>query len=201
MRHLLILVLSLLAFIFWSFLVHIHIFDSWDQAIYLFFSTFKAPSWIYLNRFFTLFGEWQVLIGFAFLGLVFLLFKRRVKLAIWFPLSIYLALCMTVYLKLFFGKERPPMLHGLSPLESLTYPSGHALVSLFTYGFALSLIDRLTKKRPPWMVWSVSFFIFLIGFSRISLGYHWFSDVVGGYLAGLAWLLFNTFYIKHEKKI
>jgi membrane-associated phospholipid phosphatase len=71
-----------------------------------------------------------------------------------------------------------------------SFPSGHALGSLVAYG-ALLLVF-LPAIRPRWRRPAIAFvavLVFAIGLTRIALGVHFVSDVLGGWLLGLAWLV------------
>lgn len=86
--------------------------------------------------------------------------------------------------------ERPrPMLPWAHVLPDFSFPSGHSMNSLVFY-LAVALIVWVTYGRRIGIV-AVAVAVIIsisIGFSRIYLGYHYLSDVVGGFLAGLAWL-------------
>lgn len=86
--------------------------------------------------------------------------------------------------KPFFRRPRPELFpHAYLP--SFSYPSGHALFLSGFYGAIAYLIAtsvNRTTARVIWMAWL--FFALLIGFSRISLGVHWPTDIFAGYLAG-----------------
>lgn len=94
-------------------------------------------------------------------------------------------------LKLFFGRTRPAAFfdHYPSP-ESFSFPSGHALfATAFFGGTAVLLWGRLAHPAARIAVVLVaSALILLIGFSRIYLGVHYPTDVVGGYAAGTVWV-------------
>jgi membrane-associated phospholipid phosphatase len=73
-----------------------------------------------------------------------------------------------------------------------SFPSGHAMGSLVAYGFLAYLLTRITPADFPRRT-AVTVFaalVLLIGFSRIYLGVHFLSDVIGGYAAGAVWLTF-----------
>jgi undecaprenyl-diphosphatase len=90
------------------------------------------------------------------------------------------------------GRPRPSVVEGVDIVHSLSFPSGHAMTSLIAYGAVAYLVARLEPK--PVMrrfTWTLAVVIVLaIGTSRMYLGVHYPSDVLGGYLAGLAWLAF-----------
>jgi membrane-associated phospholipid phosphatase len=79
------------------------------------------------------------------------------------------------------------LLHG----TSFSFPSGHAMGSMIGYGF-LAYATVLTGKRIGWhkrMIFSLAALLtLLIGVSRVYIGVHFPSDVLGGWAAGLAWL-------------
>jgi len=98
-------------------------------------------------------------------------------------------------LKMLVGRERPPSF-SLNPndifqsFNQYSYPSGHVLLFVVFYGFVAYLA---WKYLAGWMRWTVitvcAALIVLIGPSRIYLGEHWASDVIGSYLIGTFWLI------------
>ena len=95
-------------------------------------------------------------------------------------------------LKVAFGRARPGAVEHLDAVSSLSFPSGHAMVSLITYGSVAYLVARLEPtprlRTTTWVVAAI--IVFAIGISRMYLGVHYPSDVIAGFLAGLAWLAF-----------
>lgn len=95
-------------------------------------------------------------------------------------------------LKIVIQRPRPSgaaaFLHG----ESFSFPSGHAMGSLFGYGMLAYLVARFyvhTRRARLTIIVAAAVLIVAIGLSRLYLGVHYFSDVVAGYAAGLVWLL------------
>ena len=97
---------------------------------------------------------------------------------------------LDVALKAVFHRTRPTWDVPLLTARGWSFPSGHAMGSLVAYGMLAYLLVRDPKGRPPRMaiVAGAVTLVLLIGLSRMYLGVHYFSDVVGGYAAGMVWL-------------
>lgn len=95
-------------------------------------------------------------------------------------------------LKSAFNRPRPVFNTPLVVLDTLSFPSGHATSSMVFYGFLVYLVARRGRNPLAWVAASISALgvIGLIGVSRVYLGAHYPSDVLGGYLSGAIWLVF-----------
>jgi undecaprenyl-diphosphatase len=94
-------------------------------------------------------------------------------------------------LKLLFARARPVPFYDYYPApSSYSFPSGHALFSVcFFGGLAVLLAHRINSRTMQVVVWLLAaVIILLIGSSRVYLGVHYPTDVVGGYAVGLAWV-------------
>ena len=94
-------------------------------------------------------------------------------------------------LKALFHRGRPDFSSEFIHRASYSFPSGHAMDSIIVYGFlAFLLLERTTSPaRRRLIVAAAAVLIVAIGFSRMYLGVHYLSDVVGGFLAGIVWLM------------
>ena len=125
------------------------------------------------------------------LGTALLLVWRRawyrlLALVLTVPGGVLLNVC----LKLAFQRARPTFAEPLLVLTTYSFPSGHALGATVLYGLLTAL---LVRDLRPWcmrmlVVVGGSVVIILIGFSRMYLGVHYLSDVLGGMAEGVAWL-------------
>jgi len=112
--------------------------------------------------------------------------------AIGVPLA---AFASDAVLKLLFHRPRPT--GALIPLPlSYSFPSGHAMVAAATYlTIGLLLSDRLVSSRVKTLCVALSALIAMaIAGSRVYLGVHYLSDVVGGLVLGTAWALVGRRY-------
>lgn len=97
-------------------------------------------------------------------------------------------------IKILIGRPRPvsSLVKVSVFLSDKSYPSNHVLVFTVFFGFILYVIFKNEKYKfmgiPLFIIFSL--LVLTIGLSRIYLGAHWASDVLGGFLLGLLWLIF-----------
>ncbi|HEX3250723.1 MAG TPA: phosphatase PAP2 family protein [Pyrinomonadaceae bacterium] len=132
-------------------------------------------------------GTILLVVRFAMLKL-----GREAKL---FALTMIGAGLLNITLKLAFKRERPVPFFNLTPPETYSFPSGHALTSACFFGALAALLTaRVKSRRVRAIVWAVCTLMFvLIGFSRIYLGVHHTTDVIAGFAAALIWILVVRF--------
>lgn len=98
-------------------------------------------------------------------------------------------------LKILVGRSRPPSF-SLNPSDiflsfnQYAYPSGHVLYFVVFYGFVAFLAWKFLTGWERWITITICApLIVLIGPSRVYLGEHWVSDVIGSYIIGTLWLI------------
>jgi membrane-associated phospholipid phosphatase len=93
--------------------------------------------------------------------------------------------------KLIYHRIRPVAFLGYDEPMTYSFPSGHAATSVCFYGLLAIIVAGWTKSAGRRQaVWAAAvLIILLIGFSRIYLGVHYPTDVLGGYAFGLVWIL------------
>jgi undecaprenyl-diphosphatase len=135
-------------------------------------------------------GAFEVLLFLVPIGgVIFWLCHRRLFAVVWLLAGIGASLINTI-LKHLYGRPRPPWKDTLVYEATESFPSGHSAASMVLLGF-LAYLAVLTC--PRWtgrvaLVAGAGLLILMIGFSRVYLGAHYFSDVLGGYCIGAAWL-------------
>jgi membrane-associated phospholipid phosphatase len=103
------------------------------------------------------------------------------------------------FLKEYFSRERPGAEH-LVNVSGLSFPSGHSMNSTAFLGFLAYLLWHYAKKSGrdvQLYLYGIILLILLIGMSRIYLGVHYPSDVIGGFAAGGVWLVISIVLFRH----
>jgi undecaprenyl-diphosphatase len=97
---------------------------------------------------------------------------------------------LDIALKRVFHRVRPTWDVPDLTARGWSFPSGHAMGSLVAYGMLSYLLVRAVRHRRQQVVVNTCAVVLtvLIGLSRVYLGVHYFSDVIGGYAAGVVWL-------------
>ena len=134
-------------------------------------------------------GSSQVIVPLFVVVIAGLLWKRRFGAALFLGVACGGALVLNGTMKLFFQRPRP-QLPWAQVLPDYSFPSGHTMNGVVFYvALALILWSILGRRIGLTALAIASLLVFGIGVSRIYLGYHYLTDVVGGLLAGIAWLL------------
>ena len=119
-----------------------------------------------------------------------LLLRRQLGMAVAVLTASAGAAVITTLVKEFVGRARPPVVGRLVEAVGEAFPSGHSSQAVACYG-ALALVVAATTSRPAVRVTApvVAVVVALtVGVSRVYLGVHWPSDVLSGWIVGLAWL-------------
>jgi len=93
-------------------------------------------------------------------------------------------------LKVFYHRARPDAFFGVPLLTSYSFPSGHSLSAFCFYGMMVTLLTaRVRNRRTRVALWLAGALLALtVGVSRVYLGVHYPSDVIGGFAAALVWV-------------
>lgn len=191
----------LFAFLFFVDLIMVMtgLSSSFDNAISLFFSVhnnvtltniFKAISFICSPKF---------MIVLNVLLFIFIIVKKKYKLSI-IVLSSISSVIFNNLVKIIVRRERPSYLRMVVE-KSYSFPSGHAMISVLFFGSIIYLVNKYNIKHKKLITFSLSTFILLVGISRIYLGVHYLTDVVGGYLLGLVVLLLIIHILERKKLV
>ncbi len=145
-----------------------------------------------IMEFFTLLGKHTFLIP-ANLALIsyFLFIKKQKWYSIKVPAIALSSVALMFLLKHIFNRERPDI-PLLDAAKGLSFPSGHALMSVTFYGLIIYMVFKSVKQEGlKWtLIVLLILLIIMIGLSRIYLRVHYASDVIAGYCIGFLWIVF-----------
>ena len=152
--------------------------------------------------FFTFLGSHQFLIP-ANLTLIgyFLLIRKHKWHSIKIPAIAISSLVLMFVLKRLFNRPRPdiPLLYEA---KGLSFPSGHALMSVTFYGLLIYIVFKTYRDKDwKWIIISLLILLILIiGFTRVYLRVHYTTDVIAGYCIGFLWLVFAVWFLNRLEK-
>lgn len=159
-----------------------------DHAIYQALQDVRTPAADAVMIGITELGDTRVVVAVTTIVFLWLAWKRAWHTAAFWLVAVAGASALNTVIKVTLHRARPDELL-YSGWSAFSFPSGHSTTNMVLYGFLAVLVVRGLRPtlRVP-VALSTLTLIFLIAVSRLYLGAHWFSDVVGGAAFGSAWL-------------
>lgn len=159
-----------------------------DNALLLAFYAGDRPRLALAARIVTEAGGYQALILATVAGAAWLAFRRRLHSAVLLLVLSFGGRLLVEGQKAWTARLRPGEHDHLVQVQSLAFPSGHAANATIVWvSLALLLTDRYPHRAAA--LWAAVWVAILVGVSRMMLGVHWPSDVIGGWSFGLLWTL------------
>lgn len=183
-------ILNIIGFIFLTYLIEKRDFFYRDFLIIDFTKSFTSPFTVAVLQA----VSWPGYLPQAFFFitgfiLILIVLKKRLAAAISL-ISLSAIFSLVYFFKLTISRLRPDSHLYLYSGQNMSYPSGHMVSYTVFLGLLLYFSSQYFKN--PWLklAHAVLYFtlLVLVGFSRIYLGHHWPTDVVGGLLLGFSWL-------------
>lgn len=171
-----------------------------DAAIYHALQSLRTPLGDQLMIGITELGDTAVTTSVTAIVLIWLLWQRSWRAAAYWAAAVGVAAALNTIVKLAIHRPRPGDL-AYAGASEFSFPSGHATVNTVLWGFLAFLVTR--QVRAAWRLpifATAACFAFLIAFSRLYLGAHWFSDVVGSLAFAGAWVIVLAIaYVRHRR--
>jgi cation-transporting P-type ATPase E len=157
-----------------------------DVLIYEALQTLRTPGG---DNFFvavTELGDVQVVLAVTMAVLGSLIAHRFWRTALYWIGAVGVAEALATIIKLSLHRPRPGALYP--GIEQISFPSGHATLSVVVYGFLAFLLSIPASGRLRVVIVSATVLVGSVASSRLYLGAHWMSDVLGGLGFGIAWI-------------
>lgn len=133
---------------------------------------------------------WWIVLTPVFL---WLLWRRLPRLAVFLAVTALGSSLLNRLVKVLVDRARPHLADPVAAAAGQSFPSGHTQSATVGCGILVLIFLPLVAPRArAWLPFAAALVVGLIGFSRIALGVHFLSDVVGGFVVGTAWLLAMT---------
>lgn len=179
------IIVPVIIFIFLVIAIHVGISTNFETWVYNGAVEHMSPTLNNVIKVITnLGGAISVMI---FCALLLIYSKTRKKIGVPVSIAVIISEVINIILKNIFARERPNILQLVNE-TSYSFPSGHSMINATIYTMlAILAIKYIKDKRKKCIV--VVFCMLmpvLIGFTRIYLGVHYFTDVLGGLLLGFA---------------
>lgn len=163
-----------------------------DESVLRWLGARRSPALDEIMLDITTLGDGVVLIMIAVIASVFLWITHHRWSVYILMIGMIGGKLLNSLLKAAFDRTRPSVVEWMYEVTSPSFPSGHAMGAFVTYGTVAYLVGRLGStprlRRATWLL--AALMILAIGISRMYLGVHYPSDVIAGFVAGLAWLGF-----------
>jgi undecaprenyl-diphosphatase len=193
---------SAIAFGLTAFLVSESQVARFDDSVISFIQGFESPALTAVMKFFSWIGSGPIVTLIALIILLFLykVWKYRSELVLFVTVVVGSSI-LDQLLKSLFHRARPS-LHRLVEASGFSFPSGHSMEAVALYGILTFLLWRHIANRlgRGVLIFVSLVMIMAIGISRIYLGVHYPSDVIGGYFASGFWLFAAIWFYQRYKE-
>ncbi|MEU7011618.1 phosphatase PAP2 family protein [Streptomyces sp. NPDC046332] len=159
-----------------------------DVAERLHRSALGSPAWVRVLDFLTHVAWGPLTMRLLVAAVVVWLLRRRaVRLAAWAGVTATAGGLTGLLVKHVVERARPHLPEPVAHAPGFSFPSGHAMTATTSCAVLLLVLLPLVPRpwRPvPWVLATIA--VLGVSYTRVALGVHWVSDVVGGWLLGLA---------------
>ena len=160
-----------------------------DTFIYNIIIKMQSDSVTQIFKAITLLASTKFILCLNIIALIIYIIKKRGYLLL-IPVNSIFSVVSNNLIKFLIKRPRPNVLRLVTE-TNYSYPSGHAMISVLFYGTIITLLNRNNIKYRKIINIILMLIILLVGVSRIYLGVHYASDIIGGYLISTGILLFT----------
>ena len=193
-------ILLIIIALIWTLLVVTNQFKVIDNWIYNLLISLKCDFFTNFFKAITFFGSVKFIAILNVLAIIYGIVKKSNKcfrIVFFSACSLFVNLLLKVIVK----RERPDISLWLVSENNFSFPSGHSMISFVLYGIICYFIynSKISLNNKIVILSLLGLLVILIGMSRIYLGVHYFSDVIGGFLWGFVVLLLGINYLNRRE--
>lgn len=161
-----------------------------DDDVTAWMVTGRSQPWIGIAHAITVLGNSLTMTLICVVAVCGLMAYRHLAGAILLGVGALAGAVVMVALKHLFARSRPPVDDRLLHIESFSFPSGHAMMSMIVYCLLAVVAYRVFPwvRRHRWITLAAPALSFAIGMTRVYLGVHWMTDVLAGWMFGAWWV-------------
>ena len=197
------LILGLLVlFIILTILVKTNLIEAFDNYFYN-LVTFKVNnSFTKIYKVITFLGSTEFIISLCAIFLVLFIILKKKNIGITITIVLIISTLVNNLLKIILMRERPEVIAFVTE-HSYSFPSGHTMASVSMYGILLYFVLKSSMNNMLKIGLSsvLTILPILVALSRVYLGAHFMSDVLGAFIVSIILLLIETYYIEKRKLI
>lgn len=178
-------VIPLLLFVIDYGLIHLQMMKAVDQTVYQLTQLMRCDIMTQFFKFCSFLGS-----TYFYVVTIALLVLLKSRKDIYTGIHLLIIQAINRFIKFIVKRPRPDKIFHLVQETNYSFPSGHSMSAMAGYGLWIIEVKNSNLKYKNGLVVILGLMIFLIGLSRIYLGVHYFSDVIGGFLLALSYILF-----------
>ena len=189
-------------FIILTILVKTNLIESFDNYFYN-LVTFKVNDYFTnVYKVITFLGSTEFIVSLCAIFLVLFIILKKKNIGITISVVLIISTLVNNLLKIILMRERPEVLAFVAE-HSYSFPSGHTMASVSMYGILLYFVlkSQMNNKLRIGLSSILTILPILVALSRVYLGAHFMSDVIGAFIVSIILLLIETYYIEKKKLI
>ena len=179
-------IVSLFIFVINSILVVTNCYQPLDELIFMLMENLRGNTLTEIVKVLTTLGDVNVILMLNALLVIFIFYKKKFKLLV-IPIASTISGLVNTGFKYLFSRPRPEGI-ALIAQGGFSYPSGHSAISVLFYGAIMYLLMKSIIKYKGIYIALLSIIAVLVPLTRVYLGVHYLSDVIGGLSLGFTLL-------------
>lgn len=179
-------IVSLFIFVINSILVVTNCYQPLDELIFMLMENLRGNTLTEIVKVLTTLGDVNVILMLNALLVIFIFYKKKFKLLV-IPIASTISGLVNTGFKYLFSRPRPEGI-ALIAQGGFSYPSGHSAISVLFYGAIMYLLMKSNIKYKGIYIALLSIIAVLVPLTRVYLGVHYLSDVIGGLSLGFTLL-------------